>query len=94
MLTLPAKLTHDDAGALVRSLKSQIALQPGAIEVAAGQLSEFDSSALAVLLECRRAATGAGKRFAVIQMPSKLVQLANLYGVEPLLVPDNSAVPA
>ena len=94
MLSLPSKLTHDDAQALVRTLTAQIAAQSDGVVVSAGQLREFDSSALAVLLECRRAATAAGKRFSVHQLPSKLLQLASLYGVVQLLVPDDSLAPA
>jgi phospholipid transport system transporter-binding protein len=88
MLTLPAKLTHDNADALVGTLKSQIAAQPGVVVVGAGQLNEFDSSALAVLLDCRRAAMAAGRAFAVDQLPRKLMQLASLYGVAQLLTAD------
>ena len=76
MLSLPAKLTHDDAQELVRTLRSQITAQPEVVVVAAGQLRDFDSSALAVLLACRRAAQAVGKPFEVCNAPVKLVQLA------------------
>lgn len=85
MLNLPAKVTHDDAGALAVSLKSQIPAQGGIVVVGADQLREFDSSALAVLLSCRRAALAAGKDFSASHLPSKLAQLATLYGVAQLL---------
>ncbi len=90
MLSLPVKLTHDDAQALALSLKSQIRAQPHDIVVGAQQLREFDSSALAVLLACRREAIAAGKQFSTSQLPSTLVQLAALYGVGQLLGSDQS----
>jgi len=89
MLNLPAKLTHDDADALTRSLKSQIPAQAGGVVVKADQLREFDSSALAVLLACRREALALGKQFSASHLPSKLVQLASLYGVAQLLETGN-----
>lgn len=85
MLKFPAKVTHDDAGALARSLKSQIAAQPGSVVIAVDELREFDSSALAVLLACRREALLGGKPFSASGLPSKLVQLAMLYGVAQLV---------
>jgi len=55
MLVLPAKLTHDDAPACMRMLQQGIAGQNAtATVVDASALSQFDSSALAILLECRR----------------------------------------
>ena len=87
MLNLPAKITHNEADALARSLTSQVSAEPDHVVVGALQLVEFDSSALAVLLACRRAAAIAGKAFSVSDLPGKLVQLATLYGVAQLLVP-------
>jgi phospholipid transport system transporter-binding protein len=51
----------------------------------ASALRRFDSSALAVLLDCRREALASGKSFAVHQMPARLRELAALYGVGELL---------
>ena len=87
MLNLPVKITHNEAEALVRNLTGQVTVQPNALVVGAQQLVEFDSSALAVLLACRRAALAAGKQFSVNGLPSKLAQLATLYGVAQLLTP-------
>ena len=87
MLSLPVKITHNDANALARNLTSQVSAQPDAVVVGAQQLVEFDSSALAVLLACRRAALVAGKQFSVSGLPSKLAQLATLYGVAQLMTP-------
>ena len=59
--------------------------QPENVVADAGALIEFDSSALAVLLECRREALAAGKSFAVLAAPARLRQLAGLYGVADLI---------
>ena len=86
MLVLPAELTHEQARACSRMLTQGLRSQPGAAVVAdAGALAHFDSSALAVLLECRREAMALGKTFAVARLPSRLRELAALYGVAELL---------
>jgi phospholipid transport system transporter-binding protein len=51
------------------------------VEIQAGTLSDFDSSALAVLLGCRREAESLSKSLKFKQFPAKLRQLALLYGV-------------
>ena len=51
----------------------------------ASALRDFDSSALAVLLECRREALALGKTFAVSSLHPRLHALAALYGVGELL---------
>ena len=91
MLNLPARITHDDAAALARSLASQVSAQSGDVVIQAGQLVEFDSSAVAVLLACRRAALAAGKGVSVAGLPDKLAQLSTLYGVGQLLEPGASS---
>jgi phospholipid transport system transporter-binding protein len=86
MLVLPAELTHDDAVACCRMLAQGLRTQPEPGVVAdAGGLVKFDSSVLAVLLECRREALALGKTFSVSRMPAKLRELATLYGVAELL---------
>ena len=85
MLTLPAVLTHAEAAEYARGLKPLIASQPAAVLVEASALREFDSSALAVLLACRREALAAGKAFSVQGLPARLRQLAGLYGVAELI---------
>jgi len=49
-------------------------------------LRAFDSSALAVLLACRRAAMQQQRHFAVHHLPPTLAALAGLYGVQELLL--------
>jgi phospholipid transport system transporter-binding protein len=86
MLVLPAELTHAQATACSRMLSQALRAEPGALAVAdASNLQVFDSSALAVLLDCRREALAAGKAFSVHQLPSRLRELAVLYGVAELL---------
>lgn len=53
--------------------------------VDASALEEFDSSALAVLLDCRRQALAVGQSFTVTGAPPRLLQLAGLYGVAELM---------
>ena len=73
-MKLPATVTLDGAAALSDALDAEPA---GTIDASA--LSEFDSSALAVLLQARR------RGMQVRGAPAKLVQLAQLYGVDELL---------
>ena len=88
LLKLPAVLTHNQAGVWARSLK--VALQVAAADkepviVDAREMTQFDSSALAVLLECRREALALGRTFFVQGLPPRLRQLAGLYGVASLI---------
>ena len=86
MLVLPAQLTHDEAPACARMLAQALRTQGQSHAVAdAGALQQFDSSALAVLLDCRREALSQGKTFAVANMPRRLRELAAVYGVADLL---------
>lgn len=90
---LPAELTHRQARQTLAALQLQLR-SPGSAAatpphpgwvVDAGALQVFDSSALAVLLECRRSALAAGQGFAVRGLPPALAGLAALYGVADLL---------
>ena len=86
MLVLPAELTHAQATACCRMLAQALRSAPGREAVAdASALRHFDSSALAVLLECRREALAQGKRLTVTGMEPRLRALALLYGVAELL---------
>ena len=86
MLVLPSSLTHDTASACVQMLLQALQADPGSvIEVDACALVHFDSSALAVLLECRRASQAQGKGFRVRGLDARLVGLSVLYGVDGLL---------
>lgn len=86
MLVLPSELTHAHAAACCRMLAQAMRAQPEAAVIAdASALQKFDSSALAVLLDCRREALALGKTFAVKDLPARLRDLATLYGVAQLL---------
>jgi phospholipid transport system transporter-binding protein len=86
MLVLPPKLTHDEAPACMRMLQQGLAGQNGSAAVVdASALERFDSSALAVLLECRREASALGRSFAVKGLSPRLRELAALYGIAGLL---------
>jgi len=86
VLVLPDALTHGTATACVRMLAQALRSDPSREAVADGTaLRVFDSSALAVLLECRREALALGKSFAVSNLHPRLRALATLYGVGELL---------
>ena len=86
MLSLPATIGLTDAKAAMRPLAEAISGEPvGRVTVDAAGLRQFDSSALAVLLECRRLAEKSGRSFQLSGAPPRLSQLARLYGVAELL---------
>lgn len=86
LLVLPVELTSHQATACLRMLLQGLKSSPDkAIVADATALKKFDSSALAVLMECRREALALGKEFAVMAMPARLGALAGLYGVQELL---------
>ena len=92
MLLLPATLTADEARTTLRLLMQTLKSEPeSGVVIDASALQQFDSSALAVLLECQRQAQAWGRAFSVRQPPGKLSALAKLYGVDGLLL---GAVPA
>ena len=94
MLTLPPELTLATASGFVKGLKQRVQAEVAELVLDASQLTEFDSSALAVLLECRREALAAAKTFSVTALPARLRQLAELYGVAELLPATSSATTA
>jgi phospholipid transport system transporter-binding protein len=94
MLSLPATLTRYEARETLQALLSGIAASHSdPVTVDASALKALDSSALAVLLDCRRQAHAAGKRLDVVGAPVKLVELARLYDLD-LLVGFSTAAPA
>ncbi|MDR1969070.1 MAG: STAS domain-containing protein, partial [Burkholderiaceae bacterium] len=77
MLVLPAEITHAKAGACLTMLLRAAQAEAGTLTlVDAAALAHFDSSALAVLLECRRQCLQDGKGFAVHALPVRLRELA------------------
>jgi phospholipid transport system transporter-binding protein len=88
MLLLPETLTLNEARDTLRLLKVSLEREAEPLLVIDGsQLQRFDSSALAVLLECRRLAQAWGKRFELTALPEKLGELSRLYGIDELLTP-------
>ena len=85
MLALPAVLTHAQAGPCLEQLAAGMAIGPQHVLLDAQALQEFDSSALAVLLELRRACLRLGKQLTIEGAPVRLMHLATLYGVRALL---------
>jgi phospholipid transport system transporter-binding protein len=86
VLSLPSLLTHDRAGVCARTLAVGIRNDMSdTVVIDASALARFDSSALAVLLQCRREAAAIGKNLAIDGLPAKLHELADLYGIESLI---------
>jgi phospholipid transport system transporter-binding protein len=85
MLMLPSEITHSSARSCAHMLAQALQLSDSAVVADASDLVRFDSSALAVLLNCRREAQVAGKTFSVRALPPKLRALASMYGVAELL---------
>ena len=93
MLLLPATLTMNEARDALAMLEQALRREPDApdILVDASSLQQFDTAAIAVLLECQRIAHAWGKGLAVLHTPAKLTALARLYGVDTLLRLDGAA---
>lgn len=87
MLLLPATLTLRESRDTLRLLSQALqGERDGEVVVDASPLQQFDTSALAVLLECRRLAQASGRPFRISHAPDKLAALAALYGVDELLI--------
>jgi phospholipid transport system transporter-binding protein len=83
---LPSRLTLVEAPALTVQLREVLDRdQVQTVVVKAGALEQFDSSALAFLLECRREGLRRNRLLVLEAVPAKLVALASLYGVGELL---------
>lgn len=87
-LQLPRELTYRQARECLLRLRPLVVEYAAAqVPVDASAVKVFDSSALAVLLACRRAALAAGKQLQVTGLPKGLRSMAALYGVQDLLLP-------
>jgi phospholipid transport system transporter-binding protein len=85
-MLLPATITAREANDTQRLLVQALRGETGAsVAIDASNLQHFDSAALAVLLECERAAAADGKSISLRHAPEKLMALARLYGVDTLL---------
>jgi phospholipid transport system transporter-binding protein len=76
-------LTHASAKAALAAGLQQIG--GGATGVDCAPLTQFDSSALAVLLAWQRAAQARGAALDIVNLPVGLASLAQAYGVDTLL---------
>ena len=95
MLLLPATITAREARDTQRLLAQALQNEPeSGVVIDASNLQQFDSSALAVLLECQRLSNAWGRPFMVRNAPPKLAALAKLYGVDVLLMREASPSPA
>lgn len=87
-IALPAVLLQAQAqsvaNTLVTSLTSQLA-KGGEAVLDASALSQFDSSALAVILACRRAVLVKGAELRITGLPERAQTLAKVYGLSALL---------
>jgi phospholipid transport system transporter-binding protein len=87
-IALPARVMQAQAqsvaNGLVAALCAQVT-QGREAELDASALQQFDSSALAVVLACRRAVLGVGGELRVTGLPARAQALAKVYGVTSLL---------
>ncbi|MDO9135655.1 lipid asymmetry maintenance protein MlaB [Hydrogenophaga sp.] len=83
---LPEQITMHVAVQVLGQLSQTLAQQQAQTLVLDAQaLRVFDSSAVAVLLELRRATLARGKALRLVHLPTRLQQLVTLYGVSELL---------
>jgi phospholipid transport system transporter-binding protein len=80
------------SGATLTLASANIALAAGLARIEAGAsgvdcspLTQFDSSALAVLLAWKRAAAARRVGFDVVNLPAGLASLAEAYGIDALI---------
>ncbi|MFZ2739581.1 MAG: STAS domain-containing protein [Burkholderiaceae bacterium] len=86
MLVLPQELTQSQATACLRMLLQGLRSQSEELlELDAAALQQFDSSALAVLLEFHRECLAFRKKLVIKNLSPRLLDLAVLYGIEGLL---------
>ncbi|MEP6506285.1 MAG: STAS domain-containing protein, partial [Betaproteobacteria bacterium] len=79
-------LTLRDAQTVLASLRQSFAAEGGDTwRIDAAHVTQLDTSALAVLLECARMATAAKRKLEIVGAPARLSDLAHLYGVDGLL---------
>lgn len=89
VFALPARLTHELAAGCCEAFARTLAPagQGIGVQVQAQALQQFDSSALAVLLDLRRQCQTRGAQWQLQGLSPKLADLAQLYGVHDWLLP-------
>lgn len=83
-IAMPARVTMSEARATLAQLQPLLQVADAPV-IDAAPLQELDSAAVALLLECQRQAAARGLQLRVTGAPTKLSQLAQLYGVADLL---------
>jgi phospholipid transport system transporter-binding protein len=87
-VALPAVLMQAQAQAVANELTSVLGAcvsEGGEPVLDASALTQFDSSALAVILACRRAVLARGAQLRVRGLPARAQALAKVYGLSALL---------
>jgi len=87
-VALPAVLVQDNAQAIATELAGVLgacATHGGEAVLDASALAQFDSSALAVILACRRAVEVRGAQLRITGLPERSQALAKVYGLSALV---------
>jgi phospholipid transport system transporter-binding protein len=87
-VALPAVLMQAQAQAVTDELATLLGLcvsDGGEAMLDASALTQFDSSALAVILACRRAVMARGAHLRISGLPERAQALAKVYGLSELL---------
>ena len=87
-VALPARLMQAQAQAVANELASILGAcvsEGGKAVLDASALSQFDSSAFAVILACRRAVLAQGAHLQITGLPQRAQALAKVYGLSELL---------
>ncbi len=92
MLALPQSVRLGNAEQVLSLLTQGLQSSPtqAKLQLDASALHDFDSAALAVLLECQRRALASGRTLALVGSPTKLEALARVYGLTALLWPEHA----
>lgn len=90
-IALPATITHDNAAAVLSALSRRFP-QELVVGVDAGALTQFDSSAISVLLGLARKARANGQTIWVSNWPEMLWSLVQAYDVAQVLSQGNEVV--
>lgn len=94
MLVLPQQLTQHEAADCLARLQQAVRAEDGMeVVLDAAPLEQFDSAALAVLLALRRICQGQRKILLIRNLPARLGELAQVYGVAELLGVADLALP-
>jgi phospholipid transport system transporter-binding protein len=87
-VALPAVLMQAQAQTVVDELAPLLGAcvsEGGEAVLDASALAQFDSSAVAVILACRRAVLARGAQLRIVGLPARAQSLATVYGLSALL---------